>query len=702
LRARKGKNSFSLQELKQLNIGDYVVHSDKGIGQFDGFETVLLGVNKQDCIKIIFADNDVLYVNLTYIHKVEKYASKEGVEPRLSKLGSAEWTRKKSRAKKKLKDIARELIKLYAKRKMQKGHAFDLDGLWQKELEASFIYEDTPDQAKTTVDVKEDMEASTPMDRLVCGDVGFGKTEIAVRAAFKAVQSGKQTAILVPTTILAQQHFMTFKDRLSQYPVNVEVISRFRSKKEQTKILENVKAGITDILIGTHRILSKDVEFKDLGLLVIDEEQRFGVSAKEKLRQMRVAVDSLTLTATPIPRTLNFSMMGARDLSIISTPPRNRMPVETFVMQENEDKIVKAITSEVERKGQVYFVSNKVHDLEKITEKLRKLMPSVQFGIAHGQMRPSDLEKVMEQFIKRNFDVLVCTKIIESGLDIPNANTMIINRANHFGLAELYQLRGRVGRTNTQAFCYLLIPPVSLLPPKTLRRLQAIEEFTDLGSGFRLAMRDLEIRGAGNLLGAEQSGYIDDMGFELYQKILEEAVAELRAEEFGELFKDRDDFKSDFLKNSDIAIEIDSDAFIPADYIKSNTERFEFYRQLYNVPTNGELDIIREEMEDRFGKLPDEVLDLIFAVKLRIASLMTGFVKIGLRNNRLTAEFPSETNSEYYETAFPEITEFLNEIPGAKIYQHRKTLLLDIDVENRDEAVEVLWRIKQTAQFVVE
>ena len=698
-RRTNGEKGITLKELRQLKIGDYVVHEDKGIGVFAGFETVQMGGSGQDCVRIKYDGGDMLYVHLNYLNKVQQYVSSEGVVPKVNKLGSTEWARKKARTKKKLKDIARDLIKLYAKRKTEPGYEFPEDSVWQKEFEASFIYEDTPDQADSTADVKDDMQSETPMDRLVCGDVGFGKTEVAIRAAFKAVQAGKQVAVLVPTTILAQQHFMTFRDRLNRYPVNVDVISRFRKKKAQTEIIENIKKGTIDILIGTHRLLSKDIDFKDLGLLVIDEEQRFGVSAKEKLRKMKVSVDTLTLTATPIPRTLNFSLMGARDLSIIETPPRNRIPVYTEISEWDEGLITSAIRKEIQRGGQVFFVNDKVEDLEKLTMDLQMLMPDVKFAIAHGQMRTSELESVMEKFIQGKYDVLVSTKIVESGLDIPNANTMIINRSHHFGLAELYQLRGRVGRTNMQAYCYLLIPPVTKITNKALKRLQAIEEFTDLGSGFQLAMRDLEIRGAGDLLGPEQSGYINDMGMEMYQKILDESVNELRLEEFSDIFKDSEQPAVKYFKNEDISIELDTDAMFPEGYIRNDTDRFTYYKRLYKAADREELEDIVEEITDRFGKLPKKAKELIFAVKVRIAALYTGFTRVILNGKMLKAEFPPNDDKEYYEKGFPIVTEFISEIEGAKLRQAGRKLFLDVPVESRDRAVEILWRIKKALEL---
>ncbi|MBI5323980.1 MAG: transcription-repair coupling factor [Ignavibacteriae bacterium] len=701
-RGRKSTGGISLHELMQLNIGDYVVHSDKGVGKFDGFKSIKMGENLQDCVRLLFADDDILYVNLNYINKIQKYSSQEGVVPKLNKLGSTEWMRKKAKTKKRLKDIARDLIKLYAERKRQPGISYPADTIWQKEFEASFIYDDTLDQAQTTDEVKKDMESENPMDRLVCGDVGFGKTEIAIRASFKAVQAGKQVAVLVPTTILAQQHYMTFIDRLHRYPVNIEVLSRFRSKKEQDVIVDKVQNANVDILIGTHRLLSKDVSFKNLGLLVIDEEHRFGVGSKEKLRQMRSNVDTLTLTATPIPRTLNFSLMGARDLSVIETAPRNRLPIYTEILEWNDKTIIKAISKEIERKGQIFFVNDNIKDLDKIAGNLQMLMPSLRVAIAHGQIRSSELEHIMEKFLERKFDVLITTKIIESGIDIPNANTMFINNSQNFGLAELYQLRGRVGRSNTQAYCYLIIPPVKTLTSNSLRRLQAIEEFTELGSGLQLAMRDMEIRGAGNLLGPEQSGYINEIGFELYQRILDEAVNELKIEEFSDLFFDGKNTSQILPENEDIAIELGTDALLPSDYINSESERFLFYKKLYHVKNNDELQEILEEMKDRFGKLPPQANELIFAVKVRTAALSSGFSKITLKNNILFADFMKELDNEFYQNIFPSIVDLLHSYPDAKLNQRNDKLIIELPFEKRDDAVEFLWRLKRTIQSQTE
>lgn len=693
---KRRKGGISLRELKMLHIGDYIVHEDKGIGRFEGFKTVELGENKQDCVKILYDGGDILYVHLNYLHKLQKFDSEEGVQPKLSKLGHNDWLRKKERAKQRIKNIARELIKLYAERKMQKGFAYPPDTIWQKEFEASFIYEDTPDQATTTDEIKKDLESSSPMDRLICGDVGYGKTEIAIRTAFKVAMSGKQTAVLVPTTILAQQHYLTFIDRLNRYPVIVEVISRFKSTAEQKRIIEKLKNGQIDIIIGTHRLLSNDIAFKDLGLLIIDEEHRFGVSAKEKLRQMKQNVDTLTLTATPIPRTLNFSLMGARDLSIIETPPRNRIPVYTEICEWKDKTIVDAINKELNRGGQVFFVTDKVQGIEKLYIHLQRLLPTVKLAIAHGQMSSNELESVMIKFISKRIDVLVTTKIIESGLDIPNANTIFINNSQNFGLAELYQLRGRVGRSNIQAYCYLIVPPVKTLTNNTIRRLQAIEEFTELGSGFQLALRDMEIRGAGNLLGAEQSGFINEIGFELYQKILEDAVLELKTEEFSDIFDKNTIKPKDKLKNEDIAIEIDSDAYLPENYVASETERFLYYKKLYNAKTNEELKVIIEEIEDRFGKMPQKAKDLIFAVKLRISALGTGLVRIIYKNNTLRIELPPNTDEDFYETAFPIIVDFINEIEKSAIKEIQNKAIIEIPVNKRNDAIEILWRLKRT------
>lgn len=688
------KPSLSLKELETLNIGDYIVHSDKGIAEFDGIQTIKIGNSMQDCIRLKFQDDDILYLNLNYINKIDRYYSSEGIVPKLSKLGSPDWDRRKQRLKKKIKDLSRDLISLYAKRKSSVGHQFPADNLWQKEFEASFMFEDTIDQSKTAEEVKQDMSSKSPMDRLVCGDVGFGKTEIAIRAAFKAAINGKQTAVLVPTTILAQQHYMTFQDRMNKYPIVVEVLSRFKSKKEQEEVLKQLKDGKIDIIIGTHRLLSNDVQFKDLGLLIIDEEHRFGVAAKEKLRKMRENIDTLTMTATPIPRTLNFSLLGVRDISVIETPPPNRLPVYTEIINWDKSAIRDAFTKELSRHGQIFFVSDKVYDLELITQELRTIIPNARFGIAHGQMNTAHLEKIMEEFLERKYDVLVTTKIIESGLDIPNANTIFINRAQNFGLAELYQLRGRVGRSNKQAYCYLIVPNDHKLPERSLKRLQALEEFTDLGSGLKLAMRDMELRGVGNLFGAEQSGYISDLGYELYSRVLDEAVQELKEEEFSELFAEQNHSQKKLLKNDNIEIDYDQNAFFPNDYVPSETERYAFYKRLYQAKTPQEINDLENEAIDRFGKLPIEAENLFFIIRMRVLALETGFLKLQIKSNTLTIELP-ENNSEYYQEIFPTLIDYVSMFDDIQFVQNKNKLNLVSKFQDNQEMLEFLWKLKK-------
>jgi transcription-repair coupling factor (superfamily II helicase) len=688
------KPSLSLKELETLNIGDYIVHSDKGIAEFDGIQTIKIGNSMQDCIRLKFQDDDILYLNLNYINKIDRYYSSEGIVPKLSKLGSPDWDRRKQRLKKKIKDLSRDLISLYAKRKSSVGHQFPADNLWQKEFEASFMFEDTIDQSKTAEEVKQDMSSKSPMDRLVCGDVGFGKTEIAIRAAFKAAINGKQAAVLVPTTILAQQHYMTFQDRMNKYPIVVEVLSRFKSKKEQEEVLKQLKDGKIDIIIGTHRLLSNDVQFKDLGLLIIDEEHRFGVAAKEKLRKMRENIDTLTMTATPIPRTLNFSLLGVRDISVIETPPPNRLPVYTEIINWDKSAIRDAFTKELSRHGQIFFVSDKVYDLELITQELRTIIPNARFGIAHGQMNTAHLEKIMEEFLERKYDVLVTTKIIESGLDIPNANTIFINRAQNFGLAELYQLRGRVGRSNKQAYCYLIVPNDHKLPERSLKRLQALEEFTDLGSGLKLAMRDMELRGVGNLFGAEQSGYISDLGYELYSRVLDEAVQELKEEEFSELFAEQNHSQKKLLKNDNIEIDYDQNAFFPNDYVPSETERYAFYKRLYQAKTPQEINDLENEAIDRFGKLPIEAENLFFIIRMRVLALETGFLKLQIKSNTLTIELP-ENNSEYYQEIFPSLIDYVSMFDDIQFVQNKNKLNLVSKFQDNQEMLEFLWKLKK-------
>jgi transcription-repair coupling factor (superfamily II helicase) len=642
--------ALTLKELRSLQIGDFVTHVDYGIGRFAGLDRVMVGDSEQEAIRLIYKDNDVLMVSIHSLHKIAKYSGKEGGPPVMSKLGSPEWDNRKSKVKKQVKDIAKELISLYAKRRMAPGFAFSKDTFMQVELESSFLYDDTPDQAKSTNDVKIDMEKPHPMDRLVCGDVGFGKTEIAIRAAFKAVADSKQVAVLVPTTVLAMQHFRTFRDRLEKFPCRVEYINRFKSDKQIKETLKRVAAGQTDILIGTHRIVNKDVIFKNLGLMIIDEEQKFGVKVKDRLKEMRVNVDALTLTATPIPRTLHFSLMGARDLSIIATPPPNRQPVTTELQVFSETLIRDAVSYELKRGGQVYFVHNRVGELESIANVILRMVPDAKVGIAHGQMDGDKLEKVMMSFIEGHYDVLVSTNIIESGLDIPNANTIFINHANHFGLSDLHQMRGRVGRSNKKAFCYLLTPALSLLTSDARKRLSALEEFSDLGDGFKVAMRDLDIRGAGNLLGAEQSGFINDLGYELYHKILDEAVQELKENEFRDLFEKQLSEVVEAVK-VDCQIETDLTVLIPEKYVSSISERLSLYTQLDDMKNEEELGKFEAMVKDRFGPIPPEMVDIIEIVRVRWMAEVLGMEKILLKNNNLKCYFVPSENEKYYKSA---------------------------------------------------
>ena len=669
--ARKQKKKYggiSLRELRSLSPGDFIVHIDYGVGKFAGLEQITVREKQQEAVRLLFRDNDVLYVNVNALYKLHKYTGKEGHQPRLTKLGSGQWERTKSKTKKRVKDIARDLIKLYAKRKGSKGYAYPDDTLWQRELEASFQYEDTPDQRAAAEAVKRDMEQPVPMDRLVCGDVGFGKTEIAVRAAFKAAQEGKQVAVLVPTTILASQHTKTFSKRLAQYPIRIGELSRFRSTKEQKETLKGLKQGNVDIVIGTHRLLSKDISFKDLGLLIIDEEQRFGVAAKEKLRALRAEVDTLALTATPIPRTLQFSLMGARDLSIISTPPPNRQPIQTEIHTFDKDLIRDAILHEINRGGQVFFVHNRVHNIEEIADTVRLLIPNLRVLIGHGQMKPAELERVMTGFVKHEFDVLVSTNIVENGVDVSNANTIIINRAGHFGLSDLHQLRGRVGRSNMKAFCYLLVPSIHSVTNEAKQRLQAVEEFSDLGSGFHIAMRDMDIRGAGNLLGAEQSGFIMDVGYETYHKILDEAVQELRSEEFTDLFTDAAPPPP-----SDTVIDVEEDAYIPDSYLSNNVERLNVYRRLSEANEHQAIEEMITEIEDRFGPIPREVNNLLMATSLRNLALTLRLHKIVFKNNRLFLEMPLQNSDPYfYEVLFQPLIKDLNNLSQRYVLKENK------------------------------
>ena len=661
--ARAGKVAMTLKELNQFKVGDYVVHIDHGVGKFGGLLTTNINGRTQEVIKLIFKDDDVIFVSIHALHRISKYKSKEGEEPRINKLGTGAWERLKERTKNKVKDIARDLIKLYSQRMAQKGFEYGPDCYLQQELEASFIYEDTPDQIKSTADIKRDMESERPMDRLVCGDVGFGKTEVAIRAAFKAVTNGKQVAVLVPTTVLALQHYKTFSERLKQFPCTVEYISRAKSTKQVKDILQRLSKGEIDILVGTHKIVGKDIQFKDLGLLVIDEEQKFGVAIKERLKQLKVNVDTLTLTATPIPRTLQFSLMGARDLSIINTPPPNRYPVFTEVIDFDEAIIKEAINKEMERNGQVFFINNRVQNIYLLAEKLRKLVPEARIAVAHGQMPPAQLETTIMDFINYDYDVLLATTVVESGIDMPNVNTIIVNKANLFGLSDLHQLRGRVGRSNKKAYCYLIAPPMKELTDDARRRLQAIETFADLGSGFNIAMQDLDIRGAGNMLGAEQSGFIADLGYETYQKILNEAMTELREEEFAELFVD-EPRKTTFV--SECQIESDLNLMFPSDYILNVSERMTLYRELDNLNDEKSLQDFETRLIDRFGPVPSPAKDLMTLLRIRWRALQLGIERIVLKNGRMTLYLVGKDTSPYYQSsAFTALLTYIGAHPHA-------------------------------------
>lgn len=666
-KARSGKITLSLKELNQFTNGDYIVHIDHGVGQFGGLVRTEVNGKVQEAIKLIYQNNDIIFVSIHSLHKLSKYKGKDsGEPPKLSKLGTGAWEKMKERTKSKVKDIARDLILLYSKRKQEKGFAYSPDSFMQHELEASFIYEDTPDQMKATADVKEDMENSRPMDRLICGDVGFGKTEVAIRAAFKAVSDNKQVAVLVPTTVLAFQHFQTFSERLKDFPCKIDYISRARTPAQIKAILKETAAGNVNILIGTHRIVSKDVKFKDLGLLIIDEEQKFGVSVKEKLRQLKVNVDTLTMTATPIPRTLQFSLMGARDLSSITTPPPNRYPVQTEVERFNPDIIREAINFEMSRNGQVFFINNRIQNIYEMEALIRREVPDARIAVGHGQMEPEKLEKVVLDFVNYEYDVLIATSIVESGIDVPNANTIIINNAQQFGLSDLHQLRGRVGRSNRKAFCYLLSPPLSSLSQEARRRLQAIENFSELGSGIHIAMQDLDIRGAGNMLGAEQSGFIADLGYETYQKILEEAVDELKSEEFADLYAADDtgkrDTGSEYVRET--FIESDLELMFPPTYIPNDSERVSLYRELDNMEEEREILAFTERLKDRFGKVPKEGKELIRVVRLRRMAKKLGMEKLVLKKGQMSIFLISQAESPYYQSeAFDKLLGFVQKHP---------------------------------------
>ena len=699
-KARSGKVALSLKELNQFEPGDYVVHIDHGIGRFAGLVRIPNGNTTQEVIKLIYQNDDVVFVSIHSLHKISKYKGKEGEPPRISKLGTGAWEKIKERTKTKIKDIARDLIKLYSQRKQEKGFKYSPDSFLQHELEASFLYEDTPDQSKATQEVKADMESDRPMDRLVCGDVGFGKTEVAVRAAFKAVADNKQVAVLVPTTVLAYQHFQTFKKRLEGLPCKVEYLSRARTAKDTSRILKELADGQINILIGTHKIIGKSVKFKDLGLLIIDEEQKFGVSVKEKLRQIKVNVDTLTMTATPIPRTLQFSLMGARDLSVIQTPPPNRYPIQTEVHTFNEEIITEAINFEMSRNGQVFFVNNRIQNLVELKALIERNIPDCRVCIGHGQMQPEELEKIIFDFVNYDYDVLLATTIIESGIDIPNANTIIINQAQNFGLSDLHQMRGRVGRGNKKAFCYLLAPPLSSLTPEARRRLQAIENFSDLGSGIHIAMQDLDIRGAGNMLGAEQSGFIADLGYETYQKILAEAVTELKNDEFSELYADEVKAGEEVLSGEgfvdECTVESDLELLFPNEYIPSSSERMLLYRELDKLELDKDVEDFKARLIDRFGAIPPEGEELIRIVPLRRIAKRLGIEKIFLKSGRMTLFFVSNPDSPYYQSeAFGKMIGYMSRYPRQCNLreQNGKRSMIIKDIKDVQSAVRELQEI---------
>ena len=696
------KEAITLKELSGLQPGDFVTHVDHGVGKYAGLEKIDVNGKMQEAIRLIYRDNDILYVSIHSLHRISKFSGKDGTAPKLNKLGSNAWSSLKQKTKSKVKDIARDLIKLYAERRSKKGFAFAPDNYLQNELEASFIYEDTPDQIKTTRDVKTDMEKEAPMDRLVCGDVGFGKTEIAVRAAFKAVNDSKQVAVLVPTTILALQHYKTFKERLSSFPCTVDYINRFKTAKEQKETVERLNRGEIDILIGTHRLISKDVKFKDLGLMIIDEEQKFGVTAKEKLRKIKVNVDTLTLTATPIPRTLHFSMMGARDLSVINTPPPNRYPVQTELHTFNEDIIKEAVSFEVQRGGQVFFVNNRIQNIQEVADMIRRLVPGVRVAVGHGQMDAHVLEDVMMRFIDGDADVLVATTIIESGLDISNANTIIINNAHLFGLSDLHQMRGRVGRSNKKAFCYLLTTPISLLTADARKRLKAIEDFAALGSGFNIAMRDLDIRGAGDLLGAEQSGFIAEIGFEMYQKILDEAIQELKESDFEDIFKEEIEEKRKIWV-SDCQIDTDMELVIPDKYVTNITERLLLYKELDSLEKEEDLDGFKKRLEDRFGPVPKQTLELINTLRLRRLAKDMGFEKLVLKQKTFVGYFVQNQQSTFYQSPFfAKLMQNLTRLSGKARMKERngKLTLVMENISTIDAAVQTLKEFLNKIQVV--
>jgi transcription-repair coupling factor (superfamily II helicase) len=687
--------SISLKELTNLEIDDFVTHIDHGIGRFGGLQKIDIEGKKQETIKLIYGDRDLLYISIHSLHKISKYNSRDGKEPKLYKLGSGAWQKVKQKTKQRVKEIAFDLIQLYAKRKLQKGVAFRPDSYMQHELESSFMYEDTPDQYNATQIVKADMEGESPMDRLVCGDVGFGKTEVAIRAAFKAVDNGKQVAVLVPTTILAFQHYQTFKSRLSEFPLRVDYLNRFRTAKEKTEIYQSVAKGEIDIIIGTHQLTNKDLIFKDLGLLIIDEEQKFGVAVKDKLKTIKENVDTLTLTATPIPRTLQFSLMAARDLSVINTPPPNRHPIETHVVRLSEELIRDAIMYEISRGGQVFFIHNRIENIKEVAGMLQRIIPDAKIGVGHGQLEGKKLEQLMLSFINNEFDVLVSTTIVESGLDVPNANTIFINNANNFGLSDLHQMRGRVGRSNKKAFCYLITPPYHMMTDEARKRLNAIETFSDLGSGLNIALKDLEIRGAGDLLGGDQSGFINDIGFETYQKILNEAIEELKENEFKELYQDSTTKKEKFVK--DFQLDAGFELLIPDTYVNIVTERMNLYKELADIETEEKLMVFEAVLMDRFGPLPISVTDLLNSVRLKWLAKKLGMEHLVLKNSRMIGYFVADQHSDFYQSErFMNLIKYVQLNPAIGKLKEKETknglrLLLSFDnVTNINTAIDLL------------
>ena len=690
------KQAITLKELTNLEIGDYVTHIDHGIGRFGGLQKIDVEGKKQEAIKLVYGERDILYLSIHSLHKITKFNGKDGKPPKIYKLGSSAWKTLKQKTKSRVKEIAFNLIKLYAKRKTEKGFQYNPDSYMQLELESSFIYEDTPDQTTATTDIKSDMESERPMDRLVCGDVGFGKTEVAIRAAFKAVDNGKQVAVLVPTTILAYQHYRTFTERLKDFPVTVDYLNRFRTAKEKRETLENLDSGKVDIIIGTHQLVNKNVKFKDLGLLIVDEEQKFGVAVKEKLKTLKENVDVLTLTATPIPRTLQFSLMAARDLSVITTPPPNRYPIESHVIRFNEETIRDAVSYEIERGGQIFFIHNRIENIKEVAGMIQRLVPDAKIGIGHGQLDGKKLEELMLSFMNGAFDVLVSTTIVESGLDVPNANTIFINNANNFGLSDLHQMRGRVGRSNKKAFCYFITPEYSAMTDDARKRITALEQFTELGSGFNIAMKDLEIRGAGDLLGGEQSGFINEIGFDTYQKILNEAIEELKETEFKDLYNEDLDEK-EYVK--DVTIDSDFELLFPDDYVNNITERLNLYTQLNNIKTKEALKTFENDLIDRFGELPIQVLDLLNSVRIKWISSKVGFEKVIMKHGKLVGYFISDQQSNFYQSKwFTKVLQFVQQNPKIckmKETQTRNGLRLLLTFEDIKTIEKALLRLEQ-------